>query len=319
MTATHIDRNQTVYIAGHRGLAGSALWRKLEAEGFSNLVGATSKELDLRDRTATAAFIENVRPDVIFLAAARVGGIVANATAPAEFISDNLQIQLNVMDAAARLSVPKLVFLGSSCIYPRLAPQPLREDYLMTGALEPTNDAYAVAKIAGIKQVEAVRRQYGLHWISLMPTNLYGPGDNFHPQHSHVVPGMMRRFHEARAASASEVVVWGTGTPRRELLFADDFADAALFALENYDSPTLINVGRGEDLEIREIARKIAATVGFEGEIVQDPSKPDGTPQKLLDVSRMRDLGWSASTDLDDGLAATYQWFLDHQGAFSER
>lgn len=310
-----LDRSARVYIAGHRGMVGSGIWRLLEAEGFTNLFGATSAEVDLRDRKAVFGYVQDIRPDVVIDAAARVGGIHANETYPAEFLSDNLQIQVNVMDAANAADVDRLLFLGSSCIYPKFAEQPIKESSLLTGALEPTNDAYAIAKIAGIMQVQAVRRQYGRRWISAMPTNLYGPGDNFHPQNSHVLPGLIRRFHEAKLAGSPEVVIWGTGTPRREFLYVDDLARASLFLLENYDSPETINVGVGLDAPIREIAEKIAETIGYEGTLTQDPSKPDGTPRKLLDVSRINDLGWKAETSLDEGFATTYQWFLEHQGS----
>ena len=316
MKSTHpLDRSARVYIAGHRGMVGSGIWRLLEAEGFTNLFGATSAEVDLRDRQAVFSYVEGIRPDVVIDAAARVGGIHANETYPAEFLSDNLQIQVNVMDAANAANVDRLLFLGSSCIYPKFAEQPIKESSLLTGALEPTNDAYAIAKIAGIMQVQAVRRQYGRRWISAMPTNLYGPGDNFHPQNSHVLPGLIRRFHEAKLAGSPEVVIWGTGTPRREFLYVDDLARASLFLLENYDSPDTINVGVGLDAPIREIAEKIAATIGYTGTLTQDLTKPDGTPRKLLDVSRINDLGWKAEKSLDEGFAKTYQWFLEHQGA----
>ncbi|WP_431279742.1 GDP-L-fucose synthase family protein [Leifsonia poae] len=307
-----LDRSARVYIAGHRGLVGSAIWRRFAEAGFTDLVGATSAEVDLRDRAAVFSFFERTRPDVVIDAAARVGGILANNTYPAEFLSDNLQIQVNVMDAANAVSVDRLLFLGSSCIYPKFAAQPIREDSLLTGPLEPTNDAYAIAKIAGIMQVQASRRQYGRHWISAMPTNLYGPGDNFHPEHSHVLPALMRRLHEAARDGVDEVTIWGSGTPRREFLYVDDLADATLFLLENYDSPDTINVGVGDDVSIRELAETIASAVGFTGALVQDTSKPDGTPRKLLDVSRLSDLGWRARMALPDGIANTYEWYLGH-------
>jgi GDP-L-fucose synthase len=309
-----LDRNSRVYIAGHRGLAGSAIWRHLESEGFTDLVGATSSQLDLRNRVAVFDFLRDIRPEIIIDAAARVGGIHANATYPAEFLSDNLQIQVNLMDAANDVDVDRLLFLGSSCIYPKFAEQPIKESSLLTGELEPTNDAYAIAKIAGIMQVQAARRQYGRHWISAMPTNLYGPGDNFHPQNAHVLPALIRRLHEAKENGDDSVTIWGSGTPRREFLYVDDLARASLFLLENYDGPETINVGVGKDMSIRELATTIAATVGFEGELRQDPSKPDGTPQKLLDISRLHDLGWSASTEIHDGIDRTYNWYLAHEG-----
>jgi GDP-L-fucose synthase len=286
------------------------VWRRLEKSGFTNLYGASSGEVDLRDRAATFAYLDEVRPDVVVLAAGRVGGILANNSYPAEFLSDNLRIQVNVMDAAHDLGVERLLFLGSSCIYPKFAEQPIREDSLMTGALEPTNDAYAIAKIAGIMQVQAHRRQYAAPWISAMPTNLYGPGDNFDPAVSHVLPALMRRFHEAAERGDSEVVLWGTGTPRREFLHVDDLAAALVFLLENYDDPQTINVGVGQDITIREIAEIMADVVGFTGEIVQDTSKPDGTPRKLLDVSRLTALGWQPEVHLREGLADTYRWFI---------
>ncbi|MCX6494682.1 MAG: GDP-L-fucose synthase [Actinobacteria bacterium] len=307
-----IDRNARVYIAGHRGLVGGAVWRHLEAQGFTHLIGASSSELDLRDRAAVFSFFEKHRPQVVIDAAARVGGIHANNTYPAEFLSDNLLIQVNIMDAANSIDVERLIFLGSSCIYPKFAEQPIREDSLLTGALEPTNDAYAIAKIAGIMQVQASRRQYGRHWISAMPTNLYGPGDNFHPENSHVMPALIRRLHEAKEQGLPEVVIWGTGTPRREFLHVDDLAAAVLFLLENYDSPETINVGVGDDVSIRELAELVARTVGYEGQLTQDTSKPDGTPRKLLDVSRLNGLGWKAQISLEEGVAETYAWYLSH-------
>ena len=311
-----LDRRERVFVAGHRGLAGSGVWRQLEAQGFTDLVGASRAELDLCERPAVIDFLRRVRPRVVIDAAARVGGILANATYPADFLSENLQIQVNLMDAARNARVPRLLFLGSSCIYPRLAAQPIREDSLLTGPLEDTNDAYAIAKIAGIMAVQAVRRQDGLAWISAMPTNLYGPGDNFHPQHSHILPALIRRFHEAKVSGAEEVACWGTGTPRREFLHVDDLARACVHLLDHYDDARTINVGTGTDVTIAEVARLVAATVGYDGRIVWDASRPDGTPRKLLDVSRLRDSGWSASIGLADGLAQTYRWFLDHQDAY---
>jgi GDP-L-fucose synthase len=312
-TAGALDRGSKVYIAGHRGLVGSAIWRHLHEQGFTSLVGATSSEVDLRDREATNAFFERERPDVLIDAAAKVGGILANSTYPADFLSDNLRIQVNLMDAAREAGVERLLFLGSSCIYPKFAEQPIKESSLLTGALEQTNDAYAIAKIAGIMQVQANRRQHGRHWISAMPTNLYGPNDNFDPQSSHVLPALIRRFHEAKEGRAGEVVLWGTGTPLREFLHVDDLATATLFLLENYDSPETINVGTGIELTIRGLAEIVAEVVGYEGELAQDPSKPDGTPRKLLDVSRINDLGWKAKVPLRQGIASTYVWFLEHR------
>jgi GDP-L-fucose synthase len=304
--------DQTVYVAGHRGLAGSAVWRALEARGHSNLLGATSGEVDLRDREATMTFVGKHRPEVMVIAAAKVGGILANDTYPAEFLSDNLRIQVNLMDAAREYGVSRLLFMGSSCIYPKFAPQPIQESSLLTGALEPTNDAYAIAKIAGIMQVQSIRKQYGLPYISAMPTNLYGPGDNFDPSGSHVLPALIRRFHQARLDGVPTVTIWGTGTPRREFLHVDDLASALVFLLENYDSPDTINVGTGVDVTIRELAETVASVVGWEGELVFDTSKPDGTPRKLLDTSRLQGLGWQPTIGLREGIASTYQWYVEN-------
>ena len=308
-----LDRDATFYVAGHRGLVGSAIWRTLEAEGFTGLVGATSAELDLTDRSAVFDHLARTRPKYLVLAAAKVGGIMANATYPVDFLSNNLQIQVNVMDAALEHGVERLLFLGSSCIYPQLAAQPIHEDSLLTGYLEPTNDAYAIAKIAGILQVQAVRRQYGLPWISAMPTNLYGPGDNFSPQGSHLLPALIRRYDEAVVSGTPSVTNWGTGNPRRELLHVDDMADACLHLMEHYDGPQQVNVGTGSDLTIREIAAMVAEAVGYTGETEWDTTKPDGTPQKLLDVSSMRDAGWSASIGLREGLSSTVDWYRHHR------
>lgn len=308
-----IDKAATTYVAGHRGLVGSAIWRRLEADGYTNLVGRTSTELDLRDRERTFELLREVRPRYVILAAARVGGILANDKYPAEFLSDNLRVQLNVMDAAQEVDVERLVFLGSSCIYPKLAPQPIKEEYLMTGPLEPTNDAYAIAKIAGILQVQSARKQYGRRWVSAMPTNLYGPGDNFSPTTSHVLPALIRRYVEAKESGLAQVTNWGSGSPMREFLHVDDLARAIVFLLESYDSPEPINVGTGEDQSIREIAELVAKVVGYDGEIEWDTSKPDGTPRKLLDVSRLKALGWSPTISLEDGLRDTVQWFHEHR------
>ena len=307
------DKSATTYVAGHRGLVGSAIWRRLEADGYTNLVGRTSAEVDLRDREATFDLLREVRPRYLILAAARVGGILANDQYPAEFLSDNLRVQLNVMDAAQETDVERLVFLGSSCIYPKLAPQPIKEEYLMTGPLEPTNDAYAIAKIAGILQVQSARKQYGRHWISAMPTNLYGPGDNFSPATSHVLPALIRRYVEAKETGLERVTNWGSGTPRREFLHVDDLARAIVLLLEEYDSPETINVGTGEDQSIREIAELVAKVVGYEGEIAWDTSKPDGMPRKLLDVRRLKALGWRPTTSLEDGLRDTVEWYHEHR------
>jgi GDP-L-fucose synthase len=308
-----IDRDAKVHIAGHRGLVGSALVRRFETEGFTNLVLRTSSELDLTDRAATKSFMESERHDVVIDAAAKVGGILANNTSPADFISQNIQIQVNLMDAAAAAEVPRLLFLGSSCIYPKFAEQPIREDSLLTGPLEPTNDAYAIAKIAGIMQVQAVRRQHGLPWISAMPTNLYGPNDNFDLETSHVLPAMIRRFHEAKEAGDESVMLWGTGSPLREFLHVDDLASACLFLLENWDSADTVNLGVGSDISIRELAELVAGITGYQGQLEWDESKPDGTPRKLLDVSRLSGLGWQASIGLHEGISATYEWYLANQ------
>jgi GDP-L-fucose synthase len=307
-----LDRDATTYVAGHRGMVGSAVWRRLDGAGFHDLVGRSSAELDLRDRAAVFDFFAESRPRYVVLAAAKVGGILANDSHPVEFLSDNLRIQTNVMDAALEQRVERLLFLGSSCIYPRLAPQPIREDSLLTGHLEPTNDAYAIAKIAGILGVQAVRREYALPWISAMPTNLYGPGDNFSPTGSHLLPALIRRYDEAAATGAPYVTNWGTGSPRRELLHVDDMAAACLHLLEHYDAPGQVNVGTGRDATIAEIAGAVAAAVGYEGETRWDASKPDGTPRKLLDVSLLHSLGWTEQTSLADGIAATVAWYRAH-------
>ncbi|WEK13368.1 MAG: GDP-L-fucose synthase [Candidatus Microbacterium phytovorans] len=310
-----LDRDATFYVAGHSGLAGSAVWRALEGAGFTDLVGRRSAELDLKDRDAVFSFFRETSPRYVVLAAAKVGGILANSTYPVDFLSDNLRIQTNVMDAAREAGVERLLFLGSSCIYPKFAPQPIREDALLTGHLEPTNDAYAIAKIAGILHVQSVRRQDGLPWISAMPTNLYGPNDNFSPLGSHVLPALIRRYDEAAAAGASSVTNWGTGTPRREFLHSDDLASALLHLMEHYDGPEHVNVGTGSDVTIREIAETIADVVGYEGETEWDTSKPDGTPQKLLDVSRLADAGWRPQIDLREGLERTVAWFREHHAS----
>lgn len=304
-----LDRSSTFYVAGHRGLVGSAIWRNLKAEGFRDLVGRTSSELDLKDRDAVFAFFAELKPRYVVLAAAKVGGILANNTYPVDFLSDNLRIQVNVLDAAREHGVERLLFLGSSCIYPKFAEQPIREDSLLTGHLEPTNDAYAIAKIAGIMHIQAIRRQYNLPWISAMPTNLYGPGDNFSPTGSHVLPALIRRYDEAAKSGAKVVTNWGTGSPRREFLHVDDMAAACLHLLENYDGPSQVNVGTGSDVTIRELATMVASAVGYSGEIEWDATKPDGTPRKLLDVSKLADAGWTASIGLEEGVRATVEWF----------
>lgn len=310
-----LDRAAPVFIAGHRGLVGSALVRKFEAEGFTNLLVRSRTDLDLTDRAATFDFILEARPQVVIDAAARVGGIMANNTYPADFLSENLQIQVNLLDAAVAARVPRLLFLGSSCIYPKLSPQPIPESALLTGPLEPTNDAYAIAKIAGILQVQAVRRQYGLPWISAMPTNLYGPGDNFSPTGSHLLPALIRRYDEAKASGAPEVTNWGTGTPQRELLHVDDLASACLYLLEHFDGPTQVNVGTGVDHTISEIAELVAEAVGYHGETRWDTTKPDGTPRKLLDVSVLRDAGWRPTITLPEGIRSTVEWYRDNAAA----
>ncbi|ASW90894.1 GDP-L-fucose synthase family protein [Mycobacterium marseillense] len=310
-----LDRSLSVFIAGHRGLVGAALLRKFHAEGFTNVLVRRHSELDLTDRDATFDFVLSTRPRVVIDAAARVGGIMANNTYPVDFLSENLRIQVNLLDAAAAARVPRLLFLGSSCIYPKFAPQPIKESALLTGELEPTNDAYAIAKIAGLLQVQAVRRQYGLPWISAMPTNLYGPGDNFSPSGSHLLPALIRRYEEARTSGASHVTNWGTGTPRRELLHVDDLASACLYLLEHFDGPNHVNVGTGIDHTISEIADMVAAAVGFSGETRWDATKPDGTPRKLLDVSVLRDVGWVPHIPLRDGIETTVAWYRANAAA----
>lgn len=310
-----LDRDATIYVAGHRGLVGSAMVRTLRAEGFSNIIGKTSADLDLRDRERVFEFFTAEKPRVVVLAAAKVGGILANSTHPVDFLSDNIRIQVNVLDAALRVGTKRLLFLGSSCIYPKFAEQPIREDALLTGPLEPTNDAYAIAKIAGILHVQAVRRQHGLPWISAMPTNLYGPNDKFSPTTSHVLPAFIRRYDDAVRSGAATVTNWGTGSPRREFLHADDMAAACLYLLEHYDGPEHVNVGAGTDITIRELAAMVASEVGFEGETRWDVSRPDGTPQKLLDVSKIESLGWRRRINLKDGLKSTVEWYRENCAA----
>jgi GDP-L-fucose synthase len=304
-----LRRDSVTYIAGHQGMVGSALWRRFRAAGFTNLVGRPSGELDLTDRDAVFSFFSRVRPAVVVIAAAKVGGIRANDRYPADFLSVNSQIQLNIMDAAVAVGTPRLLFLGSSCIYPKHAPQPIPESALLTGHLEPTNDAYAIAKIAGIVAVQSVRRQHGLSWISAMPTNLYGPGDNFSPEGSHVLPALIRRYDEAAREGQPWVTNWGSGTPRREFLHVDDLADACLHLLDNYDAATHVNVGVGRDTAISQVAGIVAETVGFDGETRWDTSMPDGTLQKLLDVTLLRQSGWTPKIGLRDGIVSTVEWY----------
>ncbi|MBB87510.1 MAG: GDP-fucose synthetase [Xanthomonadales bacterium] len=305
-----------IYVAGHRGLAGSAIVRALGRKGYQNLITRSHRELDLTDQVAVQSFFAAEQPSHVILAAAKVGGIHANDTYPAEFIRDNLAIQTNVIHSAWQAGVEKLVFLGSSCIYPKFAEQPMREDSLLTGTLEPTNEWYAIAKIAGIKMCQAYRKQYGFDAISLMPTNLYGPGDNFHLENSHVLPALLRKFHEAKLSNAPQVVMWGTGTPKREFLHVDDLGDAVVHLAEQYSGEEIVNVGVGTDVSIRELAELVKNVVGYQGEIVNDTSKPDGTPRKLMDVSRLTNLGWSATIPLEQGIAGTYEWFLEHENGF---
>jgi GDP-L-fucose synthase len=305
-------QDSTIFVAGHRGLVGSAIVRRLQRGGCNKLLLAGRDQLDLRSRDSVEAFFAANKPEIVFLAAAKVGGIHANNSYPAQFLFDNLQIQDNVIDAAYRHGAKKLTFLGSSCIYPKLAPQPIREDYLLTGPLEPTNEWYAIAKIAGIKLCQAYRREYGFNAISLMPTNLYGPGDNFDLSNSHVLPALMRKFHEAKANGDPQVVMWGSGTPRREFLHVDDLADAVVQLTGTYEGEDIVNIGVGEDISIRELAELMREVTGYPGEIVNDTSKPDGTPRKLLDVSRLHALGWEARIPLRQGIEDTYRWFLEH-------
>jgi GDP-L-fucose synthase len=301
-----------IYIAGHRGLVGSAIARRVALNNDHTWFGRTRDQLDLLNREGVFAHIRDSRPDAVVISAAKVGGIKANATFPVEFLSENLRIQSNLMDACHEYNIENVVFLGSSCIYPKFCPQPIDEEYLLTGLLETTNEAYAIAKIAGLKLVQAYRNEYGRNWISLMPTNLYGPGDNFDPETSHVLPALMNKLHEAKIRGKHSVTLWGSGSPRREFLHADDLADAVIFMLENYDHPLALNIGTGVDIEIRQLAALIAGVIGYKGEIFWDLTKPDGTPQKLLDVSRATRIGWKSSIELEDGIRSTYRWFLEN-------
>lgn len=307
-----MNKDAKIYIAGHRGLVGSAIHRKLMKDGYTNLVVRTSKELDLRDKGQVDSFFKEEKPEFVFVAAAKVGGIVANNEFPADFIRDNLMIQTNVIDASYRNQVEKLLFLGSTCIYPKLAPQPLKEEYLLTGPLEPTNDAYALAKIAGIKMCQSYNKQYGTNYISAMPTNLYGENDNFDLQSSHVMPALIRKFHEAKLSNQPSVEVWGTGTPKREFLYSDDLADACVYLMNHYNDDEIINIGVGEDVSIKELAETVQLVVGFKGELKFDTTKPDGTPRKLVDTTKINQLGWKAKVELEDGIRKAYDWFLNN-------
>jgi GDP-L-fucose synthase len=308
-----MNPTDAIYVAGHRGMVGAAIVRLLRARGFTNLLLRTRAELDLCDAHAVNAFYEKHRPEYVIVAAAKVGGILANASQPVEFLSENLQIELNLINGAYAAKVKKLLFLGSSCIYPKLAPQPITEDSLLTGSLEPTNEAYALAKICGIKLCQAYAKQYGANFLSAMPTNLYGPEDNFDLQTSHVLPALIHKFHLAKVKAQPSVTLWGTGSPYREFLHVDDLAEACLFLMENYNSPEMVNVGCGEDVTIKALAELVGRVVGFSGQIEWDTTKPDGTPRKLLDVSRLAKLGWKATTPLEDGIRASYKWWLDHR------
>jgi len=314
-----MDRSSKIYIAGHRGMVGSAIYRKLQKEGFTNFITRTSDVLDLRNQQQVADFFEEEKPDYIFLAAAKVGGIIANNTYRAEFLYDNLQIQNNIIHNAYLNGVKKLMFLGSSCIYPKMASQPLKEEYLLTGPLEETNEPYAIAKIAGIKMCDAYRSQYGCNFISVMPTNLYGYNDNYHPENSHVLPALIRRFHEAKENNAPSVTIWGTGSPRREFLFADDLAEACYYLMQNYNEPGLVNIGTGEDITIKDLALMVKHITGYQGDVVFDHSKPDGTPRKLMDVSKLTNAGWKYHTGLKEGIKLAYADYLDHISVVKER
>lgn len=313
-----MDKSLKIYIAGHRGMVGSAVWRALEKKGYTNLIGKTSKELDLRNQQAVSDFYEKEQLEVVIDAAAKVGGILANNDYPYQFLMENMQIQNNLIDGAFKLGIEKFIFLGSSCIYPKLAPQPLKEEYLLTDSLEPTNEWYAIAKITGVKACQAIRKQFNKDYVSLMPTNLYGTHDNFDLKSSHVLPAMLRKFHEAKNRNNSDVMLWGSGSPMREFLYVDDMAEAVVYALENKLPEYLYNVGSGKDITIRDLAETIQKVVGHKGEILWDASKPDGTPRKLMDVSKMKKMGWSYSTELEQGIEKTYSWFLENIENFKE-
>lgn len=313
-----INKNAKIYIAGHRGMVGSAIWRTLKKQGYTNLIGKTSKELDLRNQQDVLEFLEAEKPEIIIDAAAKVGGILANNDFPYQFLMENIQIQNNLIDGSLKVDVKKFIFLGSSCIYPKFAPQPLKEDYLLTDSLEPTNEWYAIAKITGVKTCQAIRKQFGKDYVSMMPTNLYGTHDNFDLKSSHVLPAMIRKFHEAKENNNANVVLWGSGTPLREFLFVDDLAEAVVFALDNELPEHLYNVGTGTDLTIKDLAELIQKVTGHQGEIEWDSSKPDGTPRKLMDISKMHDLGWKHRVELEDGIRKTYNWFLENIENYKE-
>ncbi|OVE67771.1 GDP-fucose synthetase [Clostridium diolis] len=307
-----MNKNSKIYVAGHRGLVGSAIKRGLEAKGYTNIIGRTHNELDLINSAQVEEFFSIEKPEYVFLAAAKVGGILANSTYPADFIFENLQIQNNVIGMSKKYDVKKLMFLGSSCIYPKMCPQPIKEEYLLSGYLEETNEAYALAKISGLKMCQFFNKQYGTNYISVMPTNLYGPYDNFHPENSHVMPALIRRFHEAKENNLKEVVVWGSGTPLREFLYSEDMADACIYLMETYEGNNFFNIGTGKEISIRELAGIVKKVVGYEGELVFDASKPDGTPRKLLDVSRLEEVGWKYKVELREGIEKAYKWFIDN-------
>ncbi|MDV4150308.1 GDP-L-fucose synthase [Clostridium sp. AL.422] len=307
-----MNKDSKIYVAGHRGLVGSAIVRELKKDGYTNIIGKTHKELDLMDSLAVETFFKEERPEYVFLAAAKVGGIYANSTYPADFMYENLQIQNNVIGNAYKYGVKKLMFLGSSCIYPKMSPQPIKEEYLLSGYLEETNEAYALAKISGLKMCQYFNKQYGTNFISVMPTNLYGPYDNFHPENSHVMPALIRRFHEAKVNNTKEVVVWGSGMPLREFLYSEDMADACIYLMKNYEGNDFFNIGTGKEITIKGLAELIKEVVGYEGEIVFDASKPDGTPRKLLDVSRLESQGWKYNMELKDGIKEAYKWYLEN-------